>query len=128
MFNQYENIISFITFFLVAWVYFNQSGPTDSESAFRFSLAPTIFISFQFLKIYKSIKIKIKSFFWLHGLILTKVDPLNPNLLSVFLQHPQFLVIPLFLIFEDRQLACLATMAIYCRAKLVGVREILGSD
>ena len=32
------------------------------------------------------------SFFGWHRLILTKVHSLNPNLVSVFLQHPHFLV------------------------------------
>ena len=72
VFNLYKNMIFLIKFLLVAWVYFNQSRPSDSKSAFRFSLAPTVFISFQFLHIYRSIKNKRKKVIWLHGLFKLK--------------------------------------------------------
>ena len=64
-------------------------------------------------------------FFWWHRLILTKVYPINPNLVSVFLQHPLFFCNSFF-IFSVQIKPW--TFWVYCRAKLVGVREIRSSD
>ena len=66
------------------------------------------------------------SFFGWHRLILTKVHSLNPYLVSVYLQHPQFfLVIPVFIFSVYIKTW---TFWVYCRSKLVGFREILSSD